>query len=114
MQGKPRYYRHRCPGCGRDGLLSSRARRCADCLRRRQAEANRVDQRRRRREKTLERRQAAGLVRRSGEGWVPCDIACACCGRPFRPERTTGRYCSTRCRVAACRERKKAAGGSPR
>jgi hypothetical protein len=33
--------------------------------------------------------------------------SCACCGGPFRPERTTGRYCSPRCRVAAHRARKK-------
>jgi hypothetical protein len=48
-----------------------------------------------------------GLPRGSSLARLLTDIACARCGRPFRPERTTGRYCSTRCRVAAHRARKK-------
>jgi hypothetical protein len=107
MQGVPRYRLERCPRCRRQCLLSSRSPYCADCLRQHQAEANRASRRQRRQEETLRRRLTAGLVRPSQEGLVPCAIACARCGQPFRPERTTGRYCSTRCRVAAHRAKEK-------
>ncbi len=34
-------------------------------------------------------------------------VACAHCGTSFTPQRSTAKYCSSACRVAACRQRNK-------
>ena len=54
------------------------------------------------------RRVASGLLvpKRLGESFsafVLARLACRPCGGAFEPERTTARYCSARCRVAAWR-----------
>jgi hypothetical protein len=59
------------------------------------------DQCRRRERKRLSQREWRGSD-------VPHDPRpCGHCGETFQPERTTARYCSTRCRVAANRAKKK-------
>jgi hypothetical protein len=95
-----------CPACGQTAPLRPASRMCRDCYARRQAEANRAYQRKRRRRERCRRRLAAGLVKVAGASLVEMQTGCAHCGTPFRPQRTTGRYCSTRCRVAAHRGKK--------
>jgi DNA-directed RNA polymerase subunit RPC12/RpoP len=97
----PRLRAMRCRDCGKRVFRGSQAFFCRGCLR----ERRRKGQRQR-------RAFAAGLlVRLPGQGkWgccaiVPAKYACARCGAEFRPRRTTARYCSTRCRVAAHREK---------
>jgi hypothetical protein len=100
MSGSPTCLR-RCAGCGVKVRLSIYApcRYCRECAARRKAEANRRAQRRRRYWEKRVRHKAAGLV----EG----TLACAHCGKRFRPQRSSARYCSTRCRVAAHRHKKR-------
>jgi hypothetical protein len=74
-------------------------------------QVNREVQRRRRRKEKGERHLAAGLLEqrptRRGSftltALVEVKIACRHCGTPFRPQRCSGKFCSTRCRVAAWR-----------
>jgi hypothetical protein len=68
----------------------------------RAAEANRVYQRKRRRKETLQRKEAAGHIRVSGF-FALVTGTCTHCGESFHPKRSSARYCSTRCRVAAHR-----------
>ena len=77
-----------CPDCHRAFLLVSTFRklRCNPCQ---TAAIRRAWAIRKRRE-----RSAA-----AGDRSLPCDH----CGATFTPERSTARYCSTRCRVAAHR-----------
>jgi hypothetical protein len=72
----------------------------------RAAEANRENQRRRRNRETIERRIAAGHLKQTSGFLLTVRPACAHCGETFVPKRTTARYCSTRCRVAAHRAQK--------
>jgi hypothetical protein len=77
---------------------------CASCHKERAAESNRAYQRKRRLREKNQRHLAAGLLKRKGTFLIECDIACAHCGASFRPERSSGRYCSGRCRAAAYRK----------
>ena len=95
----------RCPDCGKEAFRGRQAKRCWECTKAAAREWRRKCQQQR-------RAVAAGLlVRLPGQGkWgccaiVPAKYACARCGAEFRPRRTTARYCSTRCRVAAHREK---------
>jgi hypothetical protein len=92
-----------CSDCGEEELMLPRAKYCKECRERRAAESNRTNQRRRRKRETNRRQLAAGHLRRTGYFLMRLPIACAGCGQAFTPKRSTGRYCSTRCRVAAHR-----------
>jgi hypothetical protein len=63
-----------------------------------------ADQREQRRARQRERRAiAAGLVQKKDTGffwfWAPVKFSCQQCGAEFKPQRTTARFCSTKCRV---------------
>jgi hypothetical protein len=96
-----------CTDCGEDRPMRPAALYCAACYGRRQAEANRVNQRKRRQRERIKRRLAAGHLQKGPCFIVSVRILCAHCGEPFRPARSSGRYCSARCRVAAHRKAKK-------
>jgi hypothetical protein len=98
-----------CADCGVEYFMDRCARYCDECAERRRAEANREAQRRRRQRETRQRRLAAGVWKRTEHFLVGAAVACANCGETFPPERTTARYCSTRCRVAAHRAKKRGA-----
>jgi hypothetical protein len=94
-----------CASCGQEELMRPAARLCPTCRQQRQAEANRANQRRRRQREKVRRRLAAGHLKKAGPYFVVgAAVTCAHCGAPFRPARSSGRYCSPRCRVAAHRE----------
>jgi hypothetical protein len=78
-------------------------KRCRMCVAERAAEANRAYQRKRRRRETLQRKEAAGHLQGKGFFRFAVMVPCAHCGEKFKPQRTTARYCSARCRVAAHR-----------
>jgi hypothetical protein len=95
-----------CARCGEEKPLRPAAQICAACRERQQAEANRANQRRRRQWEKTRRQLAAGHLEKGPYFIVPVRVTCAHCGGPFRPARSSGRYCSTRCRVASYREKK--------
>jgi hypothetical protein len=78
------------------------ARYCSDCRDWLAAESNREYQRKRRARAKKQRHLDAGFLTSSG---THCFPRCAHCGEGFFPKRTTARYCSTRCRVAAHRSK---------
>jgi hypothetical protein len=92
-----------CVGCGIDTWMKPQARYCEECEAANRAKANRANQRRRRRRETNRRQRQAGHLKSAGFFSMLVHVPCAHCGEPFKPERTTARYCSTRCRVAAHR-----------
>src|SRR5215831_15762580 len=52
--------------------------------------------------------ELAGLSRRAvrrHSGGRPMSATCLACGSPFKPQRSTARFCGPRCRVAAQRTR---------
>jgi hypothetical protein len=77
---------------------------CLACSATRQAEANRVYQRKRRQREKAERRLAAGLLKAAGAFTIEVGAACAHCGTAFQPRRTTAQFCSAKCRVAHHRQ----------
>jgi len=89
-RGSRRYRLFRCPGCGREFLhwaFWRRSVKCIDC------------------------RKATGraAVARCNALRQPVrheERPCRGCGAAFRPERTTARFCSPRCRVAWNRRKK--------
>jgi hypothetical protein len=89
-----------CPDCGKVEVRGVGARRCRECADR-HARERRVDAQRTR------RLLAAGLVERQACGVIsllaPVKGVCAQCGAEFERRRTTARYCSAKCRVAAHR-----------
>jgi hypothetical protein len=82
------------------------ARMCGACYALRQAQANRANQRKRRQWEKRKRHLAAGLLQKNAYFVMAAEIRCAHCGEPFRPQRSSARYCSVRCRVAAHRNKK--------
>jgi hypothetical protein len=95
-----------CADCGVEYSMKPCARYCEECAAWRRGLANRMQQQRRRRREKRQRQIAAGLLKGTSFFSILVSIPCAHCGDPFKPQRTTGRYCSTRCRVAAHRARK--------
>jgi hypothetical protein len=95
----------KCPGCKQRKPMRWSVLYCTDCRTERAKEANRRAQRKRRQRETYQRREAAGLVKRS-KSFYTLQATCAHCGQPFTPERSSARYCSARCRVAAHRAKK--------
>jgi hypothetical protein len=94
----------KCRDCGQTKPMSPARLYCLDCGARRQAEANRANQRRRRQWQTTKRQLAAGMLHKGAAPILEYrHIPCAHCGEPFFPRRASGRFCSTRCRVAAHR-----------
>jgi hypothetical protein len=96
-----------CVDCGVVMRLHKRYPRCPDCKRQRHLEAMRRAQKRRRWRVLRDR----GLM--TGTGTYDCltflkrkPVRCAHCKEKFVPQRTTGRFCSAKCRVAAHRRRK--------
>jgi hypothetical protein len=95
--GLANYWRvHYTCGCGQKGLtalvrmdgeLDRNSLHCDQCAR---LECKRL--------RTERKRLATRLKRGSDEPYEP--RPCSHCGQPFTPERSTARYCSTRCRVA--------------
>jgi predicted nucleic acid-binding Zn ribbon protein len=100
------YYARTCPYCGRRffGVYRSTDRLCSDhCVEavHNQARAARSQ---RQSQATAQARAAA----RAGR-------TCQTCGEPIEARRSTMRFCSTRCRVAAYRQRARSASpGKPR
>ena len=95
-----------CPVCGQVAPLRPASRMCLACYAQRQAEANRVYQRKRRRREKARRRIAAGIVKATGPLTLRIRAECAHCGAGFVPQRSSALYCSPRCRVAAHRKKK--------
>ena len=91
-----------CKDCGALSVLKNNAIYCEECRDRRAAEANRLARRNRRQRDTLARREAAGVIKKSG-CFLVLAANCSHCGGPFAPKRSTARYCGARCRVAAHR-----------
>jgi hypothetical protein len=96
-----------CRRCKQKKHMAAGAWVCLECQQEHAAEANRKNQRRRRQREKRQRRQEAGIEMSKGFFKVELPIPCAHCGEPFLPARSTGRYCSTRCRVAAHRGAKR-------
>jgi hypothetical protein len=93
-----------CQRCRQKKRMAAGVRICLACKEQQQAEANRANQRRRRRRERAKRRIEAGFLKRTGPLFLVDNHAtCAHCGANFEAKRTTARYCSTRCRVAAHR-----------
>jgi hypothetical protein len=100
------WVRYTC-GCGRKGLeillhkgeeLNRQNMACADCWRLH-----------RKQERTERKRLYIRKRRGSDE---PRELrSCAHCGNNFIPKRTTAEFCSTRCRVAAHRQKRSASNG---
>jgi hypothetical protein len=92
-----------CEDCGEPEVRGKRATRCRECQRKHARELRGRRQRDR-------RAVAAGLVEYQNTDFfrlmVPVRAPCRHCGTPFLRQRTTARYCSTRCRVAAHRGRR--------
>ena len=93
-----------CQNCGEDSSMWCNAKYCQVCAQERAKEANRRAQQKRRRRDTRQRQEAAGLIKNPGFFSI-LQADCAHCGQPFKPERSTARYCGARCRVAAHRAR---------
>ena len=56
-------------------------------------------------DRALARLAARRRRRAKGEVTTPGVKACEVCGSPFNPERSTAKFCSTKCRVAAYRSK---------
>lgn len=89
-------YRRTCPNCGHDAAnLCSTAsliqRCCKNC---------RLDH-----ERAMARNAAKRRRRAKGEVTTPLTKACETCGEMFSVKRSTARFCSTKCRVAAHRSK---------
>jgi hypothetical protein len=105
-------HRRTCTRCGASYLGRRRWRHCPACARAHTALLSRARQQRRRAREKRERHIAAGLARGDGR-YIYEEVGRCCdhCGAHFMPKRTTARYCSTRCRVAAHRARQSNANG---
>jgi protein-arginine kinase activator protein McsA len=97
------YVRRECP-CGTVERMHVLSQLCGECRRKRRAEQNRESQRRRRSREAMQRRLKAGVMvletHDDAVYAVSSPVPCQLCQRPFRPRRSTGRFCSSRCRVA--------------
>jgi protein-arginine kinase activator protein McsA len=97
------YVRRECP-CGTVERMHVLSTLCGECRRKRRAEQNRESQRRRRSREVVYRLLKAGaMVLETHDDAVyavSSPVPCQLCQRPFRPRRSTGRFCSARCRVA--------------
>jgi hypothetical protein len=102
---EPVYRQKKCVRCGEHYLGFGRGRYCGSCRRARIAEARRRYQRKCRQRETALRKEAAGHILGTGDFRIVRKVRCAHCGKPFKPQRTTARYCGTRCRVAAHRSK---------
>jgi hypothetical protein len=111
MQKPPRYVGYTCATCGKKQMAivwrGPGPTHCPTCARREQKRLRTERQRLRRERNRLYMRQ----VRGSDEPHEP--RPCAYCGQPFTPERSTGQHCSTKCRVAAHRQKRAAAAPPP-
>jgi hypothetical protein len=87
-----------CVDCGTEEEMSVKTHRCKACRAKRDRERQTDRQRERRRLKS-------GLwqLKRVGQLPItqlqPVKRPCEHCGEPFIPQRTTARFCSTKCRV---------------
>jgi hypothetical protein len=110
---EPRFHwlfrRLKCPRCGVREQRGFTANLCREC----QASATKA---RRRETQQLRRGVQAGRLRGYtedvmfyGKGKIddPLPFTCGHCGTVFYPQRSSARYCSTKCRVAAHRGQKK-------
>jgi hypothetical protein len=106
-----------CKDCGTHTRIPYAGRHCFLCRELRRREDNRQNQRLRRALVRDCRRHQAGLCvletitvgaftvdRLAVVDLAVVDVPCQRCGIPFRPRRTTARYCSDKCRVAAHRQ----------
>ena len=95
--------RIRCCDCGKPEVRGVQAKRCRECQGQRDRERRVHAQRK-------GRLLAAGLVAEQTQGIFRVLVAvkgvCRQCGEEFPRRRTTARYCSTRCRMAAHRGKK--------
>jgi hypothetical protein len=100
---------------GRHGRTTrDKTRLCEACYRERLRAQWREAQWRARQRATARRQVAAGMLREVNGGLSPlvrtAGVGCRHCGGAFTPERTSARFCSPKCRVAAHRARAKAGG----
>ena len=100
-----RYYKVRriiCASCGKKEERGNATELCSACaLERRRQRRRAAQQERRGLQSGRYIRQTQGIFR----VLVPKRQRCVHCGREFLPERSTARFCSTRCRVALYRSK---------
>ena len=90
-------FRTTCPKCGHDAAnLPRYASPIQQCCRH-----CRLDH-----ERAMARNAARRRRRANGEVTTPSVKACEVCGNDFEPKRSTARFCSSKCRVAAHRAAK--------
>ena len=104
---RPVFRQKTCVRCRERYMGFGRGWYCATCRQARIAEAKRRYQRKRRQRETAKRKEAAGHFLGTGFFRIVLKVSCAHCGKRIKPKRSTARYCSTRCRVAANRAKKK-------
>jgi hypothetical protein len=100
-----RYIKKKCAGCGKTGIRAS-ATRCSECSENHRRQLNTARQRRLR----AIRAGRAEVITHVGRHVTyrevkPVAFTCQHCGSMFSPKRTTAKFCSPKCRVAAYRNR---------